>query len=169
MVIREREREREREARTLSMQRRTGQGDTHMWICRCFCGASVLLEEAERGDRRQERKAGERGRQPEMDGWRGGREMQRDARGEGGGQWEGWVVRVNIYIAVWYAQEWKRERERESEGPAERGRYRASIPLLILFRTAKFSIQHVSPVMERGRGEETRERERGREREVDGC
>lgn len=36
--------------------------------------------------------------------------------------------------------------------------------LLILFRTVKFSIQHVSPVMESGRGggnERVRERERG--------
>lgn len=38
--------------------------------------------------------------------------------------------------------------------------------LLILFRTVKFSIQHVSPVMRSGRGGGN---ERVREREVDGC
>lgn len=160
------------------MQRRTRQDDTHMWIHKRWCGASVLLGEAERGDRRQEgggkkgRTAREGCREAAGDGWmeggREGGEMRRDAREVAMvvvGQWEGWVVLVNIYIALWYARQWKRETGKAEKG----GIYRASIPLLILFRTAKFSIQHVSPVMERGReGGRNRER-KGGEREVDGC
>lgn len=156
------------------MQRRTRQDDTHMWIHKRWCCASVLLGEAERGDRRQEgggkkgRTAREGCREAAGDGWmeggREGGEMRRDAREVAMvvvGQWEGWVVLVNIYIALWYARQWKRETGKAEKG----GIYRASIPLLILFRTAKFSIQHVSPVMERGRegGEKSREKG-GRER-----
>lgn len=53
-------------------------------------------------------------------------------------------------------------RVKERERGRERESYRATTPLFILFHTAKFSIQHVSPVMER-------EGEGGIEREVDGC
>lgn len=60
-----------------------------------------------------------------------------------------------------------RVKEREG-GNAEKGGDRPSIPLLILFRTAKFSIQHVSPVMERGRVGGSKQEREG-EREVDGC
>lgn len=45
------------------------------------------------------------------------------------------------------------------EGTREPAGDRASILLLILFRTAKFSIQHVSPKMEGGRGGGGRKRE----------
>lgn len=62
------------------MQRHTGQVDTHMWIHRRRCGTSVLLGEAEIGDRRQEkRQDGKGGSQRWMDGRREGR------GGEGGG------------------------------------------------------------------------------------
>lgn len=59
-----------------------------------------------------------------------------------------------------------RTRVNERGGEAEDGGdiERPSVYQFLL-RTAKFSIQHVSPVMERGKeGEEARERERGRER-----
>lgn len=61
-----------------------------MWIHKRWCGASVLLGEAERGDRRQEgggkkgRTAREGRREAAGDGWmeggREGGEMRRDAR-----------------------------------------------------------------------------------------
>ena len=43
--------------------------------------------------------------------------------------------------------------EGRGDGERERRREKRTV-LLILFHTAKFSIQHVSPVIERGRDEE---------------
>lgn len=57
------------------------------------------------------------------------------------------------------------ESGRGGKGREKKGQ-RDSTLLLILFRTVKFSIQHVSPVMRSGRGGGN---EREREREVDGC
>lgn len=52
---------------------------------------------------------------------------------------------------------------------SERVEERKRSVLLILFHTAKFSIQHVSPVIERENQRVRERRRRERERGVDGC